>query len=108
MKPELAWLGKILAVLFSVCVILSSITGGNMFQAWNIADVTNEYFGVTGWISGIVLTTLVAMVIIGGIKRIGLVAGTLVPVMVFFYLIAGFYVLFVHFEKIPGLLALMV
>ena len=107
-KPELAWLGKLLAVLFSVCVMLSSITGGNMFQAWNVADVTNEYFGVAGWISGVVLTGLVGTVIIGGIKRIGLVAGTLVPLMVFFYVIAGLYVLAVHFDKIPGLLALMV
>jgi AGCS family alanine or glycine:cation symporter len=108
MRPELAWLGKTLAVLFSLCVILSSITGGNMFQAWNVADVTNEYFGVAGWISGAVLMALVGLVILGGIKRIGLVAGTLVPLMVFFYVIAGFYVLFVHFEKIPSLLALMV
>ena len=108
MKPELAWLGKTIAVMFSACVILSSATGGNMFQAWNVADVTNEYFGVAGWISGLVLTLLVATVIIGGIKRIGRVTGTLVPTMVFFYIVAGFYVLFVHIEKIPGLLILIV
>lgn len=108
MKPELKWLGKTIAVLFSICVIMSSATGGNMFQAWNVADVTNEYFGVPGWITGIILTSLVAAVIIGGIKRIGRVTGTVVPVMVFFYVIAGFYVLFVNIEKIPGLLTLIV
>jgi len=108
MKPELAWLGKTIGVLFSICVITSSATGGNMFQAWNVADVTYEYFGVAGWISGLVLTLLVGAVIIGGIKRIGKVTGTLVPTMVFFYVIAGFYVLSVHFEKIPGLFALIV
>jgi AGCS family alanine or glycine:cation symporter len=107
-KPEFAWLGKTLAVLFSVCVMLSSATGGNMFQAWNVADITNSYFGVAGWMSGAVLTVMVGVVIIGGIKRIGRVAGTLVPIMVFFYVVAGFYVLFAHYEKIPGLLALMV
>ena len=108
LKPEIKWLGKTLAVLFSLCVMLSSITGGNMFQAWNVADVTNEYFGVAGWVSGGVLTLLVAAVIVGGIKRIGKVAGTLVPVMVFFYIIAGLFVLFTHYEKIPAMLGLIV
>ena len=42
------------------------------------------------------------------VKRIGRVSGTLVPLMVFFYLLAGFYVLFANYEQIPGLLALMV
>lgn len=108
MKPELAWLGTALAFLFSFCVMLSSGTGGNMFQAWNVADVTNEYFGVPGWISGVVLTLMVGTVIIGGIKRIGKVTGTLVPSMVFIYVIAGFYVLFANFSEIPSLLALIV
>lgn len=108
MKPEFAWVGKTLAVIFSICVMMSSATGGNMFQAWNVADITNSYFGVAGWLSGVVLTAMVAIVIIGGIKRIGRVSGTLVPLMVFFYLLAGFYVLFANYEQIPGLLALIV
>ncbi|MDH5311526.1 MAG: amino acid carrier protein, partial [Gammaproteobacteria bacterium] len=108
MKPELAWLGKTLAVMFSLCVVLSSATGGNMFQAWNVADVTSQYFGLPGWISGVLLTILVGAVIIGGIRRIGVVAGTLVPVMVFFYIIAGSYVLYENYTQIPSLLVLMV
>jgi AGCS family alanine or glycine:cation symporter len=106
-NPRLGWLGTTLAFLFSFCVMLSSGTGGNMFQAWNVADVTNEYFGVPGWISGAVLTVMVAAVIIGGIKRIGKVAGTLVPGMVFIYVIAGFYVLFANFSDIPAMFALI-
>lgn len=106
--PRMAWLGKTLAVLFSLCVIMSSITGGNMFQAWNVADVTREYFSVAGWASGAVLTVLVGSVIIGGIKRIGRVAGMLVPGMVFLYIIAGLYVLVVHYEQIPAMLILIV
>lgn len=108
MRPDLAWLGKILAVMFSLCVMLSAITGGNMFQAWNVADITKEYFGVAGWITGAVLTVFVGGVIIGGIKRIGRVAGTLVPGMVFLYIIAGFYVLIVHYDQIPAMLLLIV
>lgn len=107
MKPELAWLGKTLAVMFSICVVMSSATGGNMFQAWSVADITGEYFGIEGWKSGAVLTFMVAAVLIGGIKRIGKVTGTLVPFMVFLYIVAGSYVLFSHYEQIPGLIILM-
>lgn len=107
MKPELAWLGKFLAIMFSLCIMLSSFTGGNMFQAWSVADITSQYFSVPGWITGVVLTAAVAAVLLGGIKRIGKVAGTLVPFMVAMYVIAGFYVLLSHYEQIPGLLKLM-
>jgi AGCS family alanine or glycine:cation symporter len=107
-NPRFAWLGTTLAVLFSFCIMLSSMTGGNMFQAWNVADVTSAYFGLPGWIVGVVLTLAVASVLIGGIKRIGKVTGTLVPLMVFTYVIAGFYVLFTHFTEIPEMLALIV
>jgi alanine or glycine:cation symporter, AGCS family len=108
MNPELKWLGKVIAISFCICLLVSSATGGNMFQAWNIAEVTHEYFGISGWISGLVLASLVAAVIIGGITRIGKVAGTLVPFMVALYLIAGIYVLFLNVEKIPSLFALIV
>ena len=107
-NPRFAWLGTTLAFLFSFCIMMSSMTGGNMFQAWNVADVTSTYFGVPGWIVGVVLTLAVASVLIGGIKRIGKVTGTLVPFMVFLYVIAGFYVLFTHFSEIPDMLALIV
>lgn len=108
MKPELAWLGKIIAVIFCLCLITSASTGGNMFQAWNIAGVTKEYFGVPGWISGVVVATVVAAVIIGGIQRIGRVAGLLVPFMVALYLIAGSWVLVLNFDEIPGMFALII
>ena len=108
MKPEMGWLGTVLAFMFSFCVMVSSGTGGNMFQAWNVADVTNEYFGLAGWISGAILTLVVGTVLIGGIKRIGKVAGTLVPLMVLIYVVAGFYVLFANLAQIPEMLWLIV
>ncbi|MDX1482496.1 MAG: amino acid carrier protein [Woeseiaceae bacterium] len=108
LKPELAWLGKTLAVLFSVCIMLSAITGGNMFQSWSVADITSEYFGLQGWISGLILMLVVGAVLIGGIKRIGKFAGTVVPLMVLAYVVAGTYVLAANYEQIPSLLALMV
>ncbi len=107
MNPDLAWLGKTLAVVFSVCIMLSSLTGGNMFQAWSVADITSAYFAVPGWITGLVLSLIVGSVLIGGIKRIGKFAGLLVPFMVALYMGAGSWVLFANYEQIPSLLILM-
>lgn len=79
-----------------------------MFQAWNVGEITESYFGVPSYISGIILAVIVGSVIIGGIKRIGKVAGTLVPFMVGLYLLAGIWVLAVNIDKIPEMFALII
>lgn len=107
-KPEFHWLGKTLGILFAFCVMTSAITGGNMFQAWSIADITNQYFDIPGWISGTILAVVVSTVLIGGIKRIASVTSFLVPLMVLIYLIAGSYVLLVNFKEIPTLFMLII
>ncbi len=107
-NPSLAKLGKAIGVVFCLTLLVSASTGGNMFQAWNVGEITESYFGVPSIVSGIVLAIIVGAVIIGGIKRIGKVAGTLVPFMVALYLIAGSFVLFVNFDKIPEMLGLIV
>jgi len=108
LNPKLHGVGKLIGGIFCVTLLVSTITGGNMFQAWNVAEITHSYFGVPGVATGIVLAVLVGMVIIGGIKRIGAVAGRLVPIMVALYLLAGTYVLVVHAEALPGILKLIV
>ena len=101
-------LGRTIGVIFCVTLLVSTATGGNMFQAWNVGELTQEYFAVPSWITGIILAVIVGFVIIGGIKRIGKVAATLVPFMVVLYLCAGFYVLAVKIDEIPGIFALIV
>ncbi|MCH7797272.1 MAG: sodium:alanine symporter family protein [Planctomycetes bacterium] len=107
-NPGLAWLGKLLGGIFCVTLLVSAVTGGNMFQSWNVADITHQYFGVPQIATGIVLAILVGMVILGGIKRIGAVAGRLVPVMCALYLIAAVYVLIMKIDVVPSMLALIV
>ncbi len=106
-KKGLPGLGRTIGVIFCVTLLVSTATGGNMFQAWNVGELTQEYFNVPSWITGIVLAVMVGSVIIGGIKRIGKVAATLVPFMVVLYLSAGFYVLAVNIGDIPGIFALI-
>ncbi|HEX6928134.1 MAG TPA: amino acid carrier protein [Gammaproteobacteria bacterium] len=108
LNPKYAGLGKIIGGIFCVTLLTYTITGGAMFQAWNVGDITQEYFGVPSWIVGIVLAVLVGMVIIGGVKRIGAVAGRLVPMMIVLYLAGGIYVLAVNAEVIPEMMKLIV
>jgi alanine or glycine:cation symporter, AGCS family len=108
MRPELATLGKFIGGVFCVTLLISAITGGNMFQAWNVGNITQEYFGVPSIVSGMILAVVVGMVIIGGVKRIGEVAGKLVPFMCVLYMIAGLYVLGINFEFIPETLRMIV
>ena len=106
-KKGMAGLGRTIGVIFCLTLLVSTATGGNMFQAWNVGELTQEYFNVPSWITGIILAVLVGSVIIGGIKRIGMVAGTLVPFMVVLYLGAGFYVLALNIGDIPGVFVLI-
>jgi AGCS family alanine or glycine:cation symporter len=78
-----------------------------MFQAWNVGEVTQAYFRVPSWICGIVLAVLVGAVIIGGIRRIGRFAGTVVPLMVGAYLLAGLWVLVMNIAEIPAMFVLI-
>ncbi len=110
--------GATIGGIFCLTLILSAITGGNMFQAWNVAAVTTQYFDVPGvsemaktdgfnpetFAIGIILAIIVGSVIIGGIKRIGLVAGKLVPFMCGLYLIAGIIVLLMNVSAIPEII----
>ena len=107
-RKNLGRLGRTIGIVFSLMLLVSTSTGGNMFQAWNVGELTQEYFGLPSWITGIILAILVGAVILGGIKRIGKVTGTLVPFMCGLYLLAGTYVLAVNAGDIPAMLALIV
>ena len=106
-NPKLAGLGKFIGGVFCITLLVSTITGGNMFQAWNVGEITEQYFGVPSIATGMILAVIVGSVIIGGIKRIGAVAGRLVPAMVALYLLAGSYVLIVNIGAVPEMFALI-
>ncbi len=109
-KMGLAPIGKIVGGIFVITLLISAITGGNMFQSWNVAQVTHASTNnsVPTVLTGIVLALITGAVIIGGIKRIGAVAGRLVPFMCLMYLAAALYVLILKFGMIPDMLVLIV
>ena len=105
--PSLAPVGTIIGVIFCLTLMISTVTGGNMFQAWNVADISFTYFGVPQWIAGIVLTLGVGLVIVGGIQRIGDVAGRVVPFMCGLYVLAGLFVVILNIAEVPSMFALI-
>jgi len=100
---EIGWprLGRFLAALFSLLCIGGSLGAGNMFQANQAyAQAANVIPGVAGplWgaVFGALLAFCVGLVIVGGIRRIGLIAARLVPFMCGLYVLTGAIILLAH------------
>ncbi|MFT5980271.1 MAG: AGCS family alanine or glycine:cation symporter [Flavobacteriales bacterium] len=102
-------LGKVLAVLFAVACIGGSFGGGNMVQINQatalLTDATggvDSIFFERGWIFGVLMSAIVGVIIIGGIKSIAKVTDKVVPFMVGIYVIASLIVLAMNFTEIPA------
>lgn len=96
---------KWLAIIFSVFAVLSSFGVGNMVQANSLANGLKSSFNISTYISGAIITMLVALVLIGGIKRISSVAEVFVPFMAVFYIVGAIIVLVINAEFIPNAFA---
>ncbi|MAQ76271.1 MAG: D-alanine glycine permease [Aquimarina sp.] len=103
-EKNMAGLGKVLAVLFAIFVIGGSFGGGNMFQANQAAAQFVELAGLQGGNAGLyfglIMAALVAVVIIGGIKRIASVTEKIVPFMAGIYVLAALIILGVNYRHI--------
>lgn len=132
LKSKLGKFAKTLAIIFSVAAVLCSLGTGNMAQANSIVDAvnttynfdnkflaffqgsfianifTNNEISPTVWISGIIITFLAILIIIGGLKRIAVVTSRLVPFMAIVYFLSTMIVLGVFFKAIPETLVFIV
>ena len=100
---SLPWLGG----LFALLTATAAFGIGNMVQANSVAESLKATFGISPMVSGIVMAALTAVVILGGITRIGEFTSVLVPFMAVLYLGGGFVVLVTHAGQIPHALALV-
>jgi AGCS family alanine or glycine:cation symporter len=98
-----SWLGT----LFAIFGAIAAFGIGNTVQSNSVADVLHSNFGWDTWMTGGVMMVLVGAVLIGGIKRIGNVAGALVPLMAIAYLGAGLVVLAINADALPHALNLV-
>ncbi|WP_068249801.1 alanine/glycine:cation symporter family protein [Janibacter corallicola] len=99
--------GKTLALMFAVFATLACFGIGNMTQGNSIASNVEASWSIPAWVTGLVLTILTLVVLVGGIKSIGRVTAGLVPIMIVFYVAAGIYILVANVEAIPEAIALV-
>ncbi len=114
MGKNFKWLAKIFAVL-GVCVGLFGI--GTFTQINGITSAVKNFFDASGnntvelfgmdysWsvvISGLILTVCVALVLIGGLKRISKVAEFVVPFMAIIYVVAALIIIVCNITEVPG------
>ncbi len=92
---------KPMAVFFAVCTAFTSFNMPNMVQSNTMAVALERDFAVPPHITGIILAVLVGLVILGGIKRIGVVASRLVPFMCGIYVLAALVILSINLRHIP-------
>jgi len=101
-----AW--KPLALAFAFALGITAFLTGNGVQANTVADSVRAMFPIDPWITGAVSAAIVAAVILGGIQRIGKVAGVLAPVMALIYVAAALLVLIIHAGEIVPTFGLIV
>ena len=81
--------GSCMGFLFALFTVLASFGIGNLTQANSISSALVETFSIPTWMTGLVVTILALLIIVGGIKNISKVSQVVVPSMAVFYVIAG-------------------
>ncbi|MEX2353718.1 MAG: sodium:alanine symporter family protein [Gammaproteobacteria bacterium] len=97
------WLG----IAFALFGMVAGFGLGNMVQSNSVADEIHTTFNIAPWISGLILATLVAAVILGGIKRIAEVAGKIVPFMAIAYVAGALLIILLHIDRLPAAILLI-
>lgn len=97
------WLG----FLFALFGTIAAFGIGNMVQSNSVSDALQSNFGVSPVLTGIVLAVLVGLVILGGVQRIGVVAGKLVPIMAIAYVLGSLIIIFANFGQVGQALGLI-
>ena len=97
-----------LAVMFAIFGSLAGFGLANTVQSNTVSQVLLNNFDIPTVLSGIVMSVLVALVLLGGIKRIAQVAGKLVPLMAIIYLLSTLTILVINSAEIPAAFVLIV
>ncbi len=96
--------GKGIAVLFAILCVGGSLAGGNSFQvnqSMNAVQESIPWLNGVPWVYGLVMTFLVGIVILGGIRRIANVAEKIVPLMAIVYILGCLFVILTNSGMVP-------
>ncbi len=94
--------GKILSVLFALFCIFASFGIGNMTQINSISTALYDFFNLPAVVTGVVLAIVAALVVVGGVKRIGAVAERLVPFMAVAYIVGCIVIVAMNITAVPA------
>jgi AGCS family alanine or glycine:cation symporter len=97
-----------LAVLFSIFGALAAFGIGNTVQANTVATAVESSLHLPVWVSGLVMALFTGAVIIGGVRRLGAVAATLVPFMAISYIAGALLIILVNLEQVPTALGTII
>lgn len=103
-------IGRLLSVLFCIMCIGGSLGGGNAFQvsqSLNAVKGSVPLLNDFPWIYGLIMSSLVGIVIIGGIKRIAKVTEKVIPFMCGLYVLTAMGVILYHYSEIPTTIMLI-
>ena len=100
-------LGAVLAWFFALFAVIASFGIGNMTQGNSISGAIKATFHVPTGVTGIVITVLSLLIIVGGIKSISKVSSVVVPVMAIFYVICGVIVIIGNIANLPAGVAMI-
>jgi len=99
---------KWLAIIFAICGTVAAFGAGCSVQSNSVAQVVERNFGLMPWVTGILLSILTGLVLIGGLKRIAHVISFIVPIMAIFYVGGGLLIIVKHHELVFPALTLIV
>ncbi|MGD8868403.1 MAG: alanine:cation symporter family protein, partial [Gemmatimonadales bacterium] len=91
---------KPLAVFFALMLGTTAFLTGNAIQANTVADTLSTEIGLPVWISGLATASVVALVVIGGITRIGRVTGIMAPTMAAIYVAGALIIIALNFDQV--------
>lgn len=100
--------GAVLGWLFALFAVIASFGIGNLTQANSISSSFKTTFNIPFWVTGMIITILALIIIIGGIQTISKVSSIVVPVMAVFYVVGGLIVIFGNITNVPAGVALIV
>jgi len=98
------WLG----ILFAGLTAVTAFGIGNTVQANSISTMVRDTLHIDPWVTGIILTALTAVVILGGIKSIAVSCEKLVPFMAVFYILGAIILLILKADTIPASFSLII
>jgi len=99
---------KAFAIIFAIATIVGLGFMCLPIQSNGIATSLHNTFGIEKWIIGIVLATLFALIITGGVKRIAKIAKIVAPFMTIIYILLSIVILIVNASKVPAVFSDMI